>query len=60
MTDVPKVIQSDASDTRTFSYRVDKVSLSFTLRTDIKQELKDFRMLLEAALLDVDKEINKK
>ena len=37
-----------------------EVRLSFTLRTDIKQELKDFLELLEAATKEVKEEIEKK
>jgi hypothetical protein len=44
---------------RTFSYSKGKVNLSFTLRTDTKDELKVFLELLEVAVLEVQEEIEK-
>ena len=44
---------------RTFSYTKGKINLNFTLRTDIKDELKIFRELLEVAILEVREEIEK-
>lgn len=43
---------------RTFKYTKNDVTLDFSLRTDIKQQLKDFKECLEAALVDVEAEIN--
>lgn len=45
---------------RKFSYTKGECSLNFTLRLDIKQELKDFRVCLQEAITDVDEELNKK
>lgn len=45
---------------RTFSYTKGDTRLSFTLRIDIKQELKDYVDLLEVALHDVREELAKK
>lgn len=42
---------------KTFNFAKGNVKLDFTLRVDIKQELKDFQECLEAALSDVKKEI---
>ena len=44
---------------RTFSYTKGKVNLSFTLRTDIKDELKLFSELLEVAIIEVKEELEK-
>lgn len=44
---------------RTFTYRKNNVTLSFTLRTDVKTELSDFRDCMEVAMVDVTEEINK-
>ena len=51
-------IKKDTTDTRAFTYSKNKVNLNFSLRTDIKSELKDFRDILEQALEDVNKELN--
>lgn len=45
---------------RTFSYTKGEVNLNFTLRTDIKQQLKDFLELLEIAVKEVKEEIGDK
>ncbi len=51
------VIQSDNKQNKVFSYTVGNTQLGFTLRTDIKGELKNFRSLLERAIVDIDKEL---
>lgn len=51
-------IKKDTTDTRAFSYSKNKVQLNFSLRTDIKSELKDFRELLLQAVEDINKELN--
>jgi hypothetical protein len=50
-------IKKDTTDTRAFTYSKNKVNLNFSLRTDIKSELKDFRELLLQALEDINKEL---
>lgn len=52
-------ISRDHTTTRKFSYTKGKCSLSFTLRTDIKSELKDFLELLKVAVEEIEKELNK-
>lgn len=47
------------AETKTFNYSKGGVSLSFSLRTDVKNELQDFESCLEKALDDVRDEINK-
>lgn len=54
-----KSIKSDHTTKRRFNYTLGKVNLDFTLRTDIKEELKDFKLLLTKALSEVTDELNK-
>jgi len=42
---------------KTFNYAKGKVTLNFTLRTDVKNELKDFLELLKVAQEEVKNEI---
>lgn len=42
---------------REFNYTYGNTSLKFSLRTDIKTQLKDFLGLLKAAVEDVEKEL---
>ncbi len=51
-------IKKETTDTRAFTYSKNKVQLNFSLRTDIKSELKDFRELLLQAVEDINKELN--
>ncbi len=55
-----KVLQAAATSTREFNYMLGDVNLKFSLRTDIKQQLKDFSQILERALEDVKAELAKK
>lgn len=48
-----KILTREHVESKTFSYKKGTVQLSFTLRVDVKQELKDFTECLEAALKDV-------
>lgn len=50
----------DHRHSRTFSYQMGNVTLSFSLRTDIKTELKDFLSCLEEAQKDVTEELESK
>ena len=45
------------TDSKQFAYSRNGVNLSFTLRVDIKQELKDFLELLKTAVVEVETEI---
>lgn len=47
------------AENKTYSYSKGNVSLKFTLRTDIKSELKDFESCLERALDEVREDIKK-
>ena len=53
------IVKREKVDKRQFSYSKNKVNLGFTLRTDVKSELKDFRDLLEKAIEDINKELKK-
>ena len=54
-----KKVKINNTTSKNFSYSKGRVSLNFSLRTDIKQELKDFIELLKVAQEEVNKEINK-
>lgn len=55
------ILQKDTAETtRTFKYVLNETNLAFNLRVDIKKDLKDFRELLKAALIDVTAELAKK
>jgi hypothetical protein len=45
---------------KNFSYSKGKCNLNFTLRTDIKSELKDFLELLKTAVAEVTDELKDK
>lgn len=56
-----KILKRDTGvRTRVFTYNLGVCNLSFTLRTDVKQELKEYVTLLEAALKDVKEELASK
>lgn len=55
-----KILQKDSTVSRKFAYVLGNVSLNFTLRIDIKQELKDFIEILKTAQRDIEEELNKK
>lgn len=54
-----KVIKSNNVENKTYSYQTDKVNLSFTLRSDTKEEMEDFLGLIELAKQDVTSQLNK-
>jgi hypothetical protein len=51
-------VKKENTTSKNFSYSKGKVRLSFTLRNDIKQELKDFLELLKVAQEEVTNEIS--
>lgn len=55
-----RVVISQGRATRLFSYKKGNVELNFTLRTDIKTELKDCVEMLEVAIAEMRDEIKKK
>jgi len=55
-----KILQTNNTTSKSFSYSKGDVSLKFSLCLDTKQLLKDFLECLEVATLDVKKEINNK
>lgn len=44
---------------RTFDYKIGDVTLNFTLRTDIKDELIVFKRMLEKGIADVTEQLGK-
>ena len=48
---------SSVNITKTFNYSKNGGTLSFSLRTDVKNQLIDFKEILETALSDINKEI---
>lgn len=52
-------IEAGSTEQKTFKYSKGVTNLSFTLRIDIKQELKDFLELLERAVEDVKIQLDK-
>jgi len=58
--DPKKTLQTNNTTSKNFSYSKGKVNLNFSLRTDIKQELKDFLECLKVAIKDVTSEIEQK
>jgi len=55
--DQKKIIVKGSSLKREFSYAKGTVTLNFTLRIDVKQELKDFKDLLLEGVKDIDTQI---
>lgn len=54
------IVQRNNTESKKFEYSKGNVNLSFTLRTDIKNELKIFLELLNVATKDVQEELDKK
>ena len=52
-----KQLQSSNETKKTFNFSKGSVSLSFTLRVDIKTELKDFLELLKASQLEIENQL---
>lgn len=52
-----KPMKTKNTTSKSFSYSKGKVSLDFTLRTDMKQEIKDFLEILQRSIDDVKEEI---
>lgn len=57
--DRKKILKNSSTTSKKFSYSKGDVNLIFDLRTDIKQQLKDFYELLEIATKEVKKELEK-
>ena len=54
-----KILKINNTTNKNFSYSLGAVSLNFSLRTDIKQDLKDFAECLKVAIDEVNTEISK-
>lgn len=55
-----KILQTNNTTSKSFNYQKGDVSLAFSLRTDIKQQMKDFQELLTVAQKDLKEELDKK
>ena len=55
-----KPLVQNHSTSKTFDYARGEVALKFTLNTDKKNELRDFKELLEKAVADVSEELKPK
>jgi len=51
------IIKKDHVQNKTFNYSKGEVNLDFTLRVDIKTQLKDFLEILKVSIKDVEEEI---
>lgn len=54
-----KILVRDHTEKKDFSYQKGEVHISFQLRIDVKQQLKDAREILLAAIEDFDEELKK-
>ena len=54
-----QILKREHIERKTFSYAFGTCKLEFSLRTDIKQELKDFLVCLEAGAEEVKAELKK-
>ena len=52
-------MEKEIQEKKTFSYMVDNVTLTFTLRVDIRDEMIIFYKMLDEAQNDIKKEIDK-
>jgi len=50
-------VKQNNTEQKNFSYTKGKCRLNFTLRTDIKTELKDFLELLKVAQKEIEQEL---
>jgi len=55
-----KQLKQNHTTNRNFSYSKGDVTLNFSLRTDVKGQLKDFLEILNCAEKEVEEELNKK
>jgi hypothetical protein len=55
---IPKLERTSVTR-KQFDYKIGNVTLNFSLRNDVKQELRAFQEILTAAQKDVQDEINK-
>lgn len=59
MSEKHKVVKSNNIENKTYSYSLRGVNLSFTLRSDIPEEMTDFLELLELAKQDITSQLSK-
>jgi hypothetical protein len=54
------IMTNEGMQSKTFSHSLGAVKITINLRTDIKQELKDGREILETIIKEIDEELAKK
>lgn len=54
-----KILKRNNTTSKNFSYSLGDVSFNLTLRTDIKQDLKDCAEILKVASKEINEEIEK-
>jgi len=52
-------IKNNTEVNKKYSYEKNKITLSFTLRTDVLNQLNDFMELLKTAIIEVENDIKK-
>ena len=52
------IVQNNSTTIKNFDYKKGNVNLTFSLRTDIKTDLKDFAELMKIATLEVNEELD--
>lgn len=51
------ILKTDSTQSKTWTFTKGNTNLSFTLRVDIKQDLKDFQEILGRAMLEIDAQL---
>ncbi len=54
-----KDLKKESEENKKFNYEKDGTKLNFTLRTDIKKQLSNFKEILVEALSDVEAQLKK-
>lgn len=52
-----KVMQRKQEENKTYSYTLGKISLNITLRSDIKEDMKNFLEIMEQAKKDISEQL---
>ena len=54
-----KVVKRNNVERKEYSYQLGNITLKATLRSDVKEEMKNFLKLMEAAAVDINKQLDK-
>jgi len=52
-------VKNNNTEMKNYSYEKNKITLKFSLRTDIKHQMKDFLELLKTAQVEVENDLKK-